>query len=91
MNKEHQSVLQIKNISKSFAGQSVLKRISFDLQPGETIGILGRSGAGKSTLFHIVAGLTLPDDGEIILHGQSVTGHPGKIHYMLQKDLLLPF
>ncbi len=91
MNKEHQSVLQIKNISKSFADQSVLKGISFDLQPGETIGILGKSGAGKSTLFHIVAGLTLPDDGEIILHGQSVTGRPGKIHYMLQKDLLLPF
>jgi lipopolysaccharide transport system ATP-binding protein len=45
-----------------------LKDVSFDIKRGETVGIIGRNGAGKSTLLRLVAGVILPDSGEIIRH-----------------------
>lgn len=58
--------------------------------PGEMVCLVGRSGCGKSTLFHGMAGLTTPVSGSVLLHGEDVTGRPGRVSYMLQKDLLLP-
>ena len=43
----------------------------------------------KTTLFHVLAGLTLPEEGKVFLEGKDVTGKPGKVAYMLQKDMLL--
>ena len=64
--------------------------VSLSVAPGEMVCLVGRSGCGKSTLFHGLAGLTTPVSGEVLLHGEDVTGRPGRISYMLQKDLLLP-
>lgn len=64
--------------------------VSLELAPGEMVCLVGRSGCGKSTLFHGMAGLTEPVSGSVLLHGEDVTGKPGCISYMLQKDLLLP-
>lgn len=64
--------------------------VSLELAPGEMVCLVGRSGCGKSTLFHGMAGLTEPVSGSVLLHGEDVTGKPGRISYMLQKDLLLP-
>ena len=50
--------------------------------------LLGVSGSGKTTLFHVLSGLTEPQEGRILLSGEDITGKPGKISYMLQKDLL---
>lgn len=91
MNQEKKSILKVEGIHKSFSDKMVLNGVSLTLYAGETIGILGKSGGGKSTLFHIIAGLLEPDCGEIQLDGKLITGQPGKVHYMLQKDLLLPF
>ena len=55
------------------------------------IGITGGTGCGKTTLFNIISGLSRPDTGKIFLDGEDITGKPGKISYMLQKDLLLPY
>ena len=52
--------------------------------------LLGVSGGGKTTLFNIIAGLLTPDEGDVILDGESIVDKPGRISYMLQKDLLLP-
>ena len=71
-------------------GQVVAQDISIELQPGTITCLVGRSGCGKTTLLHALAGLLQPQEGKVLLHGSDVTGHPGHIRYMLQKDLLIP-
>ena len=82
--------LEINHISKSFDGREILHDINLTLNPGEIIALLGVSGGGKTTLFNIVAGLLTPDAGDVLLDGESILDKPGRISYMLQKDLLLP-
>ena len=83
--------LEVKNVSKSFDGRSVLQDISLTLAEGEAVCLLGVSGGGKTTLFNIIAGLLSPDAGKVLLDGKDITNQPGHISYMLQKDLLLPY
>lgn len=83
--------LEAKNIAKSFDGKEIIKDISITLKKGELISLLGVSGVGKTTLFNIIAGLIVPDQGEVLLDGCDITGRSGNISYMLQKDLLLPY
>lgn len=83
--------LEVKNISKSFGDNKVLKDISIELNKGEIVCLLGVSGSGKTTLFNIISGLLTPDSGQVLLDGKDVTNQPGQISYMLQKDLLLPY
>lgn len=83
--------LEVKGVSKSFGGKQVLKDIDIRLAQGELICLLGASGGGKTTLFNIISGLLTPDSGSIWLEGREITGQPGKISYMLQKDMLLPY
>ena len=84
-------VLEVKGVSKSFDGEEIIRNISLELKEGEIVSLLGVSGGGKTTLFNIIAGLSTPDEGNIFLEGQEITGKPGNISYMLQKDLLLPY
>ena len=83
--------LKVEGISKSFDGERVLEDISIALNKGELVSLLGISGGGKTTLFNIIAGLSRPDTGHVLLDGEDVTGCPGRVSYMLQKDLLLPY
>ena len=83
--------LKVEGISKSFDGEPVLADISITLNKGELVSLLGISGVGKTTLFNIIAGLSRPDTGHVLLDGEDVTGCPGRVSYMLQKDLLLPY
>ena len=84
-------ILQIEDVSKSFEEEQIIKDISIELKEGEIVSLLGVSGGGKTTLFNIIAGLSTPDNGNVFLEGEDITGKPGKISYMLQKDLLLPY
>lgn len=83
--------LEVRNVSKSFDGKSVLEDISIELNRGELVSLLGVSGGGKTTLFNVISGLLQPDQGKILLDGSDITNQPGHISYMLQKDLLLPY
>ena len=83
--------LEARHISKSFGEHQVLKDISLEVHDHELVSLLGVSGSGKTTLFNIISGLLLPEEGQIFLDGQDITGKPGQISYMLQKDLLLPY
>lgn len=85
------AVLSVKNISKTFDEEKIINRISMELHEGEIVSLLGVSGGGKTTLFNIIAGLSLPDEGSVWMDGAEITGTPGKVSYMLQKDLLLPY
>lgn len=64
---------------------------SIDVPSGSFISIIGPSGCGKSTLFNLIAGLDHPTDGRILLDDEDCTGQQGRVGYMLQKDLLLPW
>ena len=83
--------LEVKNVSKSFGDNHILKDISIELNQGELVCLLGVSGGGKTTLFNIISGLLTPDNGQVLLDGKDITNYPGHISYMLQKDLLLPY
>lgn len=84
-------VLQVNHVSKSFENEKIIENISLELHEGEIVSLLGVSGGGKTTLFNIIAGLSTPDSGTVTLDGADITGKPGNISYMLQKDLLLPY
>ena len=84
------AVLCADHISKWYDGRCILKDVSLHLETGELVCLLGVSGAGKTTLFHTLSGLETPEEGQVFLSGQEITGKPGSISYMLQKDLLLP-
>lgn len=85
------TVLQVKGVSKSFGEEQIIQNICLELKEGEIISLLGVSGSGKTTLFNIIAGLSEPDEGAVYLEGEEITGKPGRVSYMLQKDLLLPY
>lgn len=84
------SLLKAENITVSFEGERVIENVSLSLGEGEIVSLLGVSGGGKTTLFNILSGLYSPDEGKVYLDGEDVTSKPGKISYMLQKDLLFP-
>lgn len=83
--------LETRHISKSFEDHQVLQDITLEVHDHELVSLLGVSGSGKTTLFNIISGLLLPDMGQVFLDGKDITGKPGQISYMLQKDLLLPY
>ncbi|MBN1786265.1 MAG: methyl coenzyme M reductase system, component A2 [Candidatus Methanofastidiosa archaeon] len=63
-----ESLLSVKGITKSFDGTNAIENISFDLYPGELLGIIGKSGSGKSVLIHAIRGSNdyRPQEGQII-------------------------
>lgn len=71
-----QTLLKCQNITKHYTEGSVqtqvLKNVSFSMQPGELVAIVGSSGSGKSTLLHTLGGLDQPTGGEVFINGQSL-------------------
>lgn len=88
---EKLEILKVTDVYKSFGDKFVLKDINIKLNKGELVSLVGVSGSGKTTLFNIIAGLSKPDKGKVFLKGEEITGIAGKVSYMLQKDLLLPY
>jgi NitT/TauT family transport system ATP-binding protein len=89
--------LEIKGLRKSFPGKGgvaaveVLKGIDIEVQRGQFVSVIGPSGCGKSTLFNILAGLIPHDGGDIRFDGAPVAHLRGRVGYMLQRDLLMPW
>ena len=82
-------LLRTEGITKSYQTHMIIRNISIRLEQGELVSLLGLSGSGKTTLLNIISGLVLPDEGRVFLSGREITGQPGNISYMLQKDLML--
>lgn len=83
--------VETSHLNMKYEGTSILSDISIELHEKEFVSILGPSGCGKSTLFNIIAGLIEPESGDVEIDGLSHMGKSGRVSYMHQKDLLLPW
>ena len=72
-------LLEVKDISKSFEQKEVLKNISFNIEQGKIVGLLGKNGAGKTTLIKLINDLLTPTTGEILIKGNKVGVESKKI------------
>lgn len=88
-------ILAVRGVSKTFRvdGRLVeaLQKVTLHVFEREFVTLIGPSGCGKSTLLNLISGLMEPDEGQIILHGDPQAPRLGRIGYMPQKDLLLPW
>lgn len=85
------SKLIVKDVTFSYDQENIIEDINIELHDNELVCLLGSSGGGKTTLFNVISGLRTPQKGKVLLDGEDITGQPGHISYMLQKDLLLPY
>jgi ABC-type nitrate/sulfonate/bicarbonate transport system ATPase subunit len=87
--------LRLDDVSMAFATPAgpfqALANVSLVVPAGRFVSLIGPSGCGKSTIFNIVAGLLEPTQGRVMIDGEDATGTIGRVGYMLQKDLLLPW
>ena len=68
------TVLDVRDVRRSFGGIHAVQGVSFSLEEREIVGIIGPNGSGKSTLFNLLTGLVRPDSGKVRLHGRDITG-----------------
>lgn len=86
-------MLKFDNVSFQYDVEdfSIIDHLSFDVQDGEFVSVIGASGCGKSTIFRLVNKLLLPDSGEILVDGESIERKRNYCGYMPQQDLLFPW
>jgi NitT/TauT family transport system ATP-binding protein len=77
-------MIEFEDVSKTFNGHAVFKGLSFRIEKGEVVGLLGRSGVGKSTIFGMIAGLIQPDSGTVKVNSS-------RIGYIFQEHRLIPW
>ena len=82
-------MLEIKDINKNFGGLRAVNNASMKIEKGSITGLIGPNGAGKTTLFNTIAGVYAPDEGEIFLENQNITGL--KPHNLFNKGVLRTF
>jgi ABC-type nitrate/sulfonate/bicarbonate transport system ATPase subunit len=87
--------LRVQNVGMTFKTPAgvfeALAPVTLSIPPGRFVSLIGPSGCGKSTIFNIIAGLLEPTSGRVLIDGVDATGTIGRVGYMLQKDLLLPW
>jgi ABC-type nitrate/sulfonate/bicarbonate transport system ATPase subunit len=90
-----QALIQVKSVNAVFpngnGGLHALERVTFSVFPQEFVCVLGPSGSGKSTLLRILAGLLLPTSGDVLFHGEPVTGPRRAVGFVFQKANLMPW
>ena len=74
--KNPQPLISLENISLSFGKRKILDNVSFKINHGQILGMLGPNGVGKSTIFNLITGLINPNHGKIKINGEDVTQYP---------------
>ncbi|KAA0572616.1 nitrate ABC transporter ATP-binding protein [Azospirillum sp. Sh1] len=85
------AILDLKGVSKSYGGTTVLHNIDLSIEEGEFVAIVGFSGSGKSTLINLIAGLAMADAGEVLYRGKPVTGPGPERGLVFQSYSLMPW
>ncbi|MEK4030420.1 ABC transporter ATP-binding protein [Pseudobacillus sp. FSL P4-0506] len=94
---KNKKVLEFQHVTFSYKDKKnrhvvpILQRINAEVYEGEFISIIGASGSGKSTLFRLITGLENQDEGRILINGEEQESRLGKVGYMPQQDLLMPW
>ena len=86
-------IIELKNISKSFDGETVLDSINLDIYDNEFLTLLGPSGCGKTTTLRIIGGFETPDEGDVIFMGEKINdipAHKRSVNTVFQKYALFP-
>jgi len=87
--------IELRGVCKGYGGAGqrthVLEDVNLSIEKGELVSIVGYSGAGKTTLVSLLAGLTMPDEGEVLVGGQRVTGPSAQRGVVFQNYSLLPW
>ena len=73
------AALEIRDLRKSFGATAVINGITMKVAAGERHAVIGPNGAGKSTFFHLLSGRYAPDAGQVLLHGEDITGLPAHV------------
>jgi branched-chain amino acid transport system ATP-binding protein len=71
---ENKIFLKVDGVSKNFGGVAAIVKVSFELQKGELLGVIGPNGSGKTTLVNLLTGFVKPDSGKVIYRGSEITG-----------------
>jgi len=83
--------IQFRDVSKAFGDNVVLDHVSFEVNPGETVCILGRSGVGKSVSLHHIMGFLKPDSGRVIVADQDITDYTEDQLELVRKKVTMVF
>ncbi|MGQ3029536.1 MAG: ATP-binding cassette domain-containing protein, partial [Ferrovibrionaceae bacterium] len=70
------AALSLRDVHKRFGQTAIIRGLTLDIAKGERHAIIGPNGAGKSTTFHLISGRIRPNEGDILLNGESVVGLP---------------
>ncbi len=81
----HGTLLEVKNLSKSFGGLHAVEEVSFSVSAGEILGIIGPNGAGKTTLFNLLNGVLAADAGSARLAGEQLAGR--RVHQIARRGV----
>jgi ABC-type branched-subunit amino acid transport system ATPase component len=74
MNERSQPLLELRGVSKSFGGLRAISELDLRVDEGEIVSVIGPNGAGKTTLFNLITGVYAPDEGDILLGGETLVG-----------------
>ena len=86
-------IIELKNISKAFDGETVLDNISLDIYDNEFVTLLGPSGCGKTTTLRLIGGFEYPDEGDVVFMGERINDtppHKRNVNTVFQKYALFP-
>src|SRR3954447_3961605 len=88
-------MLEVRGLTKRYAGTLAVDHVSFQISPGEILGYVGPNGAGKSTTVKMIIGLLDPSEGTVLFNGRSVredrAGFQSQIGYVREEPYLYPY
>ena len=89
MQTDTENILRVDNLRKNFGGLAAVSNCSLKIKKGSITGIIGPNGSGKTTLFNLIAGNLKPNEGNVYLYNEDITGAPS--HQLFSKGLLRTF